>query len=175
MNVMKTAQIGSISHGTLRTPDLLRAFAASFEGLCDGQTIPPIVAEARGTAELIEECEERCSGQGNTATNAEALGEQEEIGQEVLTDLADNYLSECAPPYCYFGTHDGDGSDFGFWFSPDAFEDACCDGEVLKVGDLSEIPTHLPRGVEYVAMVNDHGNVTLYTPRVEVSEVWAIV
>jgi hypothetical protein len=88
---MKTAQIGSISHGTLRTPDLLRAFAASFEGLCDGQTIPPIVAEARGTAELIEECEERCSGQGNTATNAEALGEQEEIGQEVLTDLADNY------------------------------------------------------------------------------------
>ena len=31
-----------------------------------------------------------------------------------ISDVLDA-LDECAPEGCYFGPHEGDGSDFGFW------------------------------------------------------------
>jgi hypothetical protein len=78
-------------------------------------------------------------------------------------------LNEYAPAHFFFGTHPGDGSDFGYWLS-DGFAD---DFDGLKVSDTSEVP----RGYSgEVLLVNDHGNMTLYAySRGRGREVWAIV
>jgi hypothetical protein len=68
---------------------------------------------------------------------------------ELLNDLFDA-LNEFAAPYTYFGTNEGDGSDYGYW--PD-IESAKNDCGYVRAGD------ELPRNNE-VLIVNDHGNAT---------------
>ena len=80
-----------------------------------------------------------------------------------------NMLSEHAQPYFYFGSHPGDGADYGFWL-PEFFED---DFDGLKVDDTSEIPAGY---IGEVLHVNDHGNMTLYWKSArKLTEIWAIV
>jgi hypothetical protein len=82
-------------------------------------------------------------------------------------------LNDMAPPYCYFGAHEGDGSDYGFWVSWDSLNEDCEFGEVLKVEDTSEVPE---RYTGTVLHVNDHGNATLYTStNGNLVEEWACV
>ena len=57
---------------------------------------------------------------------------------EELTDL----LNEHAPAFTYFGAHEGDGADFGFWIDWDAIAYAARDAEVLLVEDLSARGEH---------------------------------
>lgn len=128
------ATIGSISHGTLRSVDLLEAFADELDRF---EPDHDLTAEARAVLTLMN------AGW----TRLESLDETHE-----LVDALQDALSEHAPPYCYFGTHEGDGSDFGFWPSMDAIE------ELPKVSDPSEVEA---MGEDCV-YVNDHGNVTVY-------------
>ena len=132
---MTKAYVGSISHGTLRQPDLLNAFAdtlASFDRTFDD-------SEAKALATLLEIDSDYCAG-------------LTDIAAEVLNDM-DARLQEYAPPYCYFGASEGDGSDFGFWPNMEAIEDL---PRVQNV-DGEELPD------EDHAYVNDHGNVTVYS------------
>jgi hypothetical protein len=94
--------------------------------------------------------------------------ESEDAGYDLNECLFDA-LNEYAGPYFYFGSHPGDGSDYGFWLT-EFIEDEF-DG--LKVSDSSEIPAKY-RGE--VLIVNDHGNTTLavQTSRT-LREVWSIV
>lgn len=132
--------IGTISHGTLRSEDLLEAFADELDRCEPGHKL---VAEA--------------------FTMLEAWNDDNEPGDvsEVLDDLA-NALDEYSPPYCYFGTCEGDGSDFGFWPMMEAIE---------ELEKFDEVPNDLP-GDDFV-VVNDHGNVTLYGA--DGKEIWAVV
>lgn len=153
---MKIADLGSIIHGTLREVDLLEAFADCLEALDDGDDYDQLIQDARDAAEHIEESDQ------DYAPDETA---------DILAELQDA-LSEAAPPYAYFGTHEGDGSDFGFWLSESALGDAIHDGELLRVSDLSEVPAgHNGE----VLVVNDHGNCTLYAPTVAYKQVWAVV
>jgi len=94
--------IGTISHGTMRTQDLLVSFAEAYKQYCSGPSFDGLLwAEAQGYASLLkhenvsDDCWYRAHG--------------------VLDDLFDR-LDELAGRYdCYFGTTEGDGSDFGFW------------------------------------------------------------
>lgn len=145
---------GTHSHGTLRSEDLAECFADLLESM------------NHNDAALIDDLRAICE-RGEDPTDCEVIGE------------AIDALQEYCPPYCYFGTNEGDGSDFGVWFSGASFEDACDGGEVIRVSDLSEIDD-IPReevvNAEYVAVVNDHGNVSLYPVVVTVGkEVWSFV
>ena len=152
-----TLAIGSYSHGSLRAQDLadtLRDMLLSLEHT-ESDTI------VRELGAIVDD-----------------EGRDEEHDSEVLNDAMD-ILQDYAPPFCYVGMHDGDGSDLGVWFDSEAFEDACRAGEVLKISDASEIEDMAKEDLasfNYFAVVSDHGNVSLYTVQVTLGdELFAIV
>jgi hypothetical protein len=155
---MKYASFGTISHATLRDEDLLAAFADELE------------------YQVQRNADEWCSEDGRKERDrlmdliAEARDDvdSDEAG-EIVNELQDA-LNAFAPPYAYFGAHEGDGSDFGFWISSDAI-DSAFDG--LKVNDTSEVPADYSGEVLHV---NDHGNYTLYAAnKGKLTEVWSVV
>jgi hypothetical protein len=147
---MKYAQLGSVSEGTLRTEDLLDSFAYELHYQLKRQTTRFPRAKYRA---LIREA--------NKSGAAES-----EFADDLVCELIDA-LGEFAPPYAYFGTHEGDGASFGYW--PMDLEEF--DG--LRVNDTSEVPRDYSGEVLHV---NDHGNATLYVARRgKLSEVWGIV
>lgn len=96
----KTAQPGSVSHGTLRTEDLIPRFLDVLKEL------DPDRHEAESYA------------YGHDV--ACGLASVEENDANMLESLFD-VLNEYAPVGHYFGAHPGDGSDFGFWPCDDAY------------------------------------------------------
>jgi hypothetical protein len=91
-------QAGTISHGTLRTEDLIKAFVAELESHTI-YTDAPLLKDAAAYLERLNAC-----------------GESEEIGCEILDALFDA-LNDIAPEGMHFGALEGDGSDFGFWYT----------------------------------------------------------
>ena len=147
---MSYGTIGTISEGTMRPEDLIPAFAGELKSLDTEGEYTSLIAEA----EKITDWE---------SDNVNYILEE-------LFDALDSF----SPPYCYFGSHPGDGSDCGFWPLLDAAEEAVQEGDVLKVNDLEEIPNDY---TGEVLAVTDHGNATLYgVVSGEVKqEYWAIV
>jgi hypothetical protein len=142
--------LGTVSHGTLRTQDLLEAFANELKDRATGDELTPVrrelIDDALTYAKLIEADHLNDDGQ-------EAAG-------EIVNELIEA-LTELAPAYVHFGAHEGDGSDFGFWVSWDSLEeDARYGNYMLKVSDTADVPTDYSG---YVMHVTDHGNVTLYS------------
>jgi hypothetical protein len=160
---MRYADFGSISHGTLRDEDLLKAFTDTLESLLAKQSRrfrrAPYRALIRATRKELRERD----------LDAQDVADGGERCADLVNRLADT-LNEFAPPYGYFGALEGDGSDFGFWLSRDALDES----DALRVADTSEVPRDY-RGE--VLHVNDHGNVTLYVAgsRGRLREVWAVV
>lgn len=129
------ATVGTISHGTLRTEDLLITLSDELARL---NPIHPMVKECEAIQTLWT------AGWTEIYEAPEAL--------ETLDALFDA-MDEYAPPYCTFGTSDGDGSDFGYWPNMEVIE------ELPKISDPNEVEAHLG---EDCCFVNDHGNVTVY-------------
>lgn len=151
--LMKTAQIGSISHGTLRSEDLIDTFFHELESLVflngDYFSKPENFAERNKLNNLIGEAQD-------------AFNDEEELIHddpfELINALMDA-LEQFAPPYCTFGAHDGDGSDFGFWPSWEAIE------ELPQIADNSQEAIEAEQSENFstdVRYLNDHGNTTVY-------------
>ncbi len=162
---MTTVEIGSISSGTLRTEDLLAAFADELESIAKAEAPHPGALNPDLMGPVNEARELLAKGPDNWTDEEE--GTASWLVNEDLMDA----LNEHAPPYCYFGAHEGDGADFGFWISEDALRDGIHDGDILAVSDernaeRSTVP-------EYVLHTNDHGNETLH--RIKLEEVWSVV
>ncbi len=147
---MKTASIGSISHGTLRTDDLLAAFASELEDIVQRNAEKWCSDEGRkerdGLLQLIAEAQDLIEKEG-----------VDDEKSDIIETLGDT-LNEYAPPYCYFGTNEGDGADLGFWPSMESIE------ELPRVEDGDGAKTL----GEDAAFVNDHGNVTVYNGKGEI-------
>jgi len=145
---MKTHPLGSISHGTLRTEDLLQSFASALEGMSlvngDYYSRPENFTERDKLNALVGEAQDQWTEDGTEL-------QDEERAQEIVSELQDA-LEQFAPPYCYFGTHEGDGSDFGFWPSMEQIEELPCVEDSDEAKELGEDCRH----------VNDHGNVTVF-------------
>ena len=162
---MTYGTIGTLIHGTLRVEDLLEAFADELARLDDGGDFSALIGEAQRELDTVE-----------------LDGGESELASEVITELSDA-LQEFAPPFCYFGAHEGDGSDFGFWPSMEAVSDAVYSGDAMQVnaGDdiLPALAEHVRKHSElpsYAVSVTDHGNVTVSTlESVDLAEVWSIV
>lgn len=97
--------VGTISHGTLRTEDLLVAFADALNTYGSGE----------GNAKLVMEAFEAVQAM---TTN---IVEHEEA-HEIVTELQDSLDEIAAQHGLYFGNTEGDGSDFGFWPIPESDE-----------------------------------------------------
>jgi hypothetical protein len=91
---MKTGNVGTVIHGTLRPEDLIEAFTRELQWV------------SRNDRETHEsEILARCDA---------ADGIPEDDWPEIVNELIDA-LDARAPKDCYFGAHEGDGSDFGYW------------------------------------------------------------
>ena len=154
---MRYADLGSISHATMRNEDLIPCFRDELEALLSRQSKRFKRKEYRA---VIREADKIIKSEDWDSEDAgytlEALFEA---------------LEAFAPPYAYFGAHEGDGSDYGFWLG-DWFTHGEFDG--LKVSSLSDIPKGY-RGE--VLEINDHGNMTLgyVNSRGDFKTIWAVV
>jgi hypothetical protein len=93
-----TLHWGTVSHGTLRTQDLLQSFSETLEQYRPGN---PLVIEAR---RALEDWDSETDSIIRNAAAADLLNEIQDRLNEVAADFGG-----------YFGAHEGDGSDFGFW------------------------------------------------------------
>jgi len=178
---------GTVSHGTLRSEDLLPAFLSECEDL-------RLTKSERNQVRSISAAVAKAERQNESlraTTQEKAERYWQEDASEDCNTLQD-ILSNHAAPFCYFGNTEGDGSDFGWWVSRECLEMGVYDGEVLLESSngskdayscgrirgaesakeaMREVPA---RNVRYRMVINDHGNVTLYDRR-NGREVWGIV
>ena len=153
---MKYASIGSISHGTLRPEDLLEAFWHELEYQLGRQDDP---ADRDNMNKLREYTlgkiqDDLWGDDGNVVDDAQAIS-------EAITELEDA-LEHFAPPYCRFGAHEGDGSDFGYWPDHDDIDDLQTYESSDKHWDTAIACLDEADLQDEFKVVNDHGNVTIY-------------
>lgn len=161
-------EFGTVSHGTLRNEDLVNAFSSELSRICD--SIENADFDKYGLG--MKECLDLGKLIGRAELYAEVAEDADLADAEFPNELIDA-LDRFAPPYGYFGAHEGDGSDFGFWPSLDAVDDAVKDGSAVKVGCLDDVPDDWDGDV---FVVSDHGNLSLYRLGLDDwREVWGIV
>jgi hypothetical protein len=145
--------IGTVSHGTMRNEDLIPEFVYILRQFSKGKN-----------KAQYKECKEI-----QKRIKSENYFQSEESDFD-LNEFLFDALQDYALPYFYFGSHPGDGSDYGYWLTDNFQEDF--DG--LIVNDLSAVPKDY---AGEIAVVNDHGNISLYhkAKTQEPKEIWAIV
>jgi len=163
---MTQFQLGSISHGTLRTQDLLPAFLETLTAR--GGKVPDDL-----------ECGTHIEYLNWPSLDTTACDDDDEFwaseeaswDMEALTDA----LQTLCPPFVYFGTLEGDGSDFGFWPDMERIQ------ETLTAATAGHTLT-LPRNGEWewqlgdegvIIHTSDHGNVTVMD--MERNVIWSVV
>ena len=138
-------RIGTLIHGTLRAEDLLEAFADELDRLTAGDDSPLRRPESVEAHTQLEN------------------GLREYVGETIATLI--DALNEYAPPHTYFGAHEGDGSDFGFWPTGDDWDN--CSGHWVSKSVFIDHDCLI-----YVE-INDHGNITVSELRGRV--IWSTV
>ncbi len=142
------ANVGSISSGTMHSEDLIPTFLDELEYYAKRNHRKEHLALVKCIREDMDK--------------------PNYFDSDLNEELFDA-LQEYALPYFHFGSHPGDGADYGFWLSED-FENEF-DG--LKVEDTSDVPTGYTGEVLHI---NDHSNMTLYKcVRGRLYEIWGIV
>ena len=157
MGQKKTAELGSVSHATMRAQDVLPACLGVLEEFDKAQA-------DKFWKEVPKDAQD---------DDDHDWWDSEDCSYLLNEDVWDA-MQEIAPPYCYFGSHPGDGSDFGFWVCED-FVERPEDYGVRKTDDHPETPSDNDDETEYLH-VSDHGNAELYAWNGEKFEsVWGIV
>ncbi len=155
--------LGTVSHATMKPEDLIPCFLDLLKELDENNEYTSVIAEGEKIIKYNEEKEDL-----NIPEDKDLDWDSENVSEYLNEDLW-NALDSFAPPYCYFGAHPGDGSDYGYW--PCDLDDIDFDG--IKVSDLSEVPDNY---TGELFLVNDHGNVTFYEVKDgETKEIWSIV
>ncbi len=98
------AELGSISHGTMRLEDLIPTFTNKLDEL----------VELNGDYFGEEENYDELLALDKLILEARTVDMESEEAGHVLDSLF-NALNDFAPPNAHFGAHEGDGADYGFW------------------------------------------------------------
>ena len=150
---MAQFELGSISTGTLRPEDLLPAFARELERHA------PDHALVTAADDILNRLPDDWDGGG---------------ASELINEIQDALQEHC-PPFVTFGSHPGDGADFGYWPDMERIQ------ETLTEATMGHTLT-LPRNGEWewtleddgvIVATNDHGNVTVMD--MERNVLWAVV
>ena len=136
---MAQFQLGSISTGTLRTEDLLAAFHSTIAA----SGTPPALAEDG----YIDGGEPYSAGE--------------------LLEVYTEQLESLCPPFVYFGTHPGDGADFGFWPDIETIQ------EIVNIAECDATQGISCPDDGVIVQVSDHGNVTVMD--MERNVLWSVV
>jgi len=182
----RSKNIGSVSCATMRTEDLIPSFIYELESQRPlkrehRKMLREIKRRMNATFLPHDHQAEGCSPTGlSEPESAWSCGVNADAENYYGTDDADYDLNEflfpaldeyCLP-YFYFGSHPGDGADYGYWLSEE-WEEQLEENGGIKVNDLADVPKGFTGDV---AVVNDHGNVSLYRyARGRGREVWSIV
>lgn len=136
----KYLPFGTISHGTLKTEDIIEAAINSLA------EVAPKRAKEMG--EAVDKLREETKG------DPYSNGAIEEFLHEELFQAMEAYLR----PYFRFGSHEGDGSDIGVWLDHESLDEAIREGDVwdTRKGDHPRVSW------AHKLVVSDHGNMTLY-------------
>ena len=144
---MARFEIGTVSEGTLRTEDLLPAFADAL------MAFPlPTILRSFISAHKVDQLVREANGFDWDSEDAE------QNASELINEIAQEINAMC-PPFVYFGSLAGDGACFGFWPDHDEIQEAQRFGTVYEAdreyiySDDHGVWTH----------VNDHGNVMVLT------------
>lgn len=121
----RDVDLGTVSRATMITGDLICSFMTVLEKWALDLYHH---AEAR-LGEIKDIC---LSNHGEVDEDYDA--QLEDFLHEGLFDA----LNSIAPPFCYFGAHEGDGSDYGFWVSNEALDEAIDNATVLEVNDSKQ-------------------------------------
>ena len=116
-----TSQPGSISHGTMRPIDLIPTFMNILK-----KEAPQRAQEILQNYPDLDEALTALEG----GVEDEAYFDSEEA-VEVLNNEIWDAMQEIAPEGHYFGSHPGDGSDYGYWSSDDEEPALTVDDEEL--------------------------------------------
>ena len=159
---MAKVTIGTVSAGTLRTEDLLNTFSSELAHLAR--------YEPQNQAHLRLAFEADTSFQDFDESDTK----QVEQAEESITELMDA-LNEYCPPFVYFGTHPGDGADFGFWPDMDALHEAMYYTKHI-VGvehPPSDVGEHTFEDMGVIIQISDHGNIRVMD--MDRNELWSVV
>ena len=133
---MSTARMGTVSSDTLDNEELFDAFLGALNGL-DSEAAAKFRGEWLGDLDTDDDFEafyESCS--------------------DAIAELQ-NLLNDYAPPFCRFGTLEGDGADFGYWPDHEYIQ------EIIRASvPFGDRLINADEGV--IIEVNDHGNVTIW-------------
>ncbi len=102
---------GSVSHGTMKTDDLIPAFLNHLDYIKEQYSFDQSIPEVIRCANISRL--DTAMGQIEQRMNEDDYFESEDADYdlEFLFDELDNF----APDNHYFGAHTGGGSDYGFW------------------------------------------------------------
>lgn len=135
------------------------------------QIIPVVIKEAKRVASVLAQSDDNDDNDASKELLAliEATEERMEADDyydngDAETDLEElsDKLTENAPAFLYFGPHENDPADTGYWIDHDAVEEARESGEIVKVNSPEDIQEKKMNGEdsELYATFDRAGNIT---------------
>ncbi len=139
------AELGSVSSGTMRPEDLIPAFINALDEIRDNIPLSCEHGDETGRVAIVSRID-NIVGEIEGRMNVDPgdgfdyyQSEEADWDMEELSDLLQGF----APPFAYFGSHEGDGSDYGYWVSWESIDEALESGEIISVDGIKWIPEEL--------------------------------
>ena len=147
--MMTKIELGTISRATMCMEDLIPCFIEELKRIDISHEYQDAIKEGE---DIIKQAEKD-----------ETVWDNEDTFN-YLHEVLWGALDQFSPPYCYFGAHPGDGSDYGYW--AENIEKDNFDGIMVK--SLTDVP----KGYTGYILEND---ITLYyNCPIELHEIWCI-